>query len=402
MLYYKINDIGGIDLKKYSKFMALLLCASMALPFTGCGSGSSDSSKSSGSSGSSGSSQGSEADTDAKETGSSEPAGSGKVNYSDCVDVGDYSVISLTQGEIEDKTNETVASNIKQTGDYNKSKKGTVKLGDTVNIYYVGKVDGKEFAGGSCTKDTQPTGYNLEIGSHRFIDGFEDALIGKKIGKTYDIDVTFPEEYGNNTELEGKPAVFTVTINYKVIYPELSDSFVKSHFKDFDSDYKNTADDYTNYIRNDVMANMALTYICNNSTVNNYPEEMMEEVKTQYRTPVLYYLKQQNLSLDDYLASQNMSSEDFEQQVETNAKKDLAQRLVINAIAEKENITVGKDEFKEMLDKYMKQFNVTSQDELDKTLKQYYGTEAENIINNEVIYNNVMKLLLNNIEETGN
>lgn len=393
-MYYKINYIGGMDLRKYSKFLTLLLCASMALTFTGCGSGASDSSSQSSKESSD------KTSGDDKSDSSNEAADSGDIKYSDYVDIGDYSVISLAKSDIDNETETKVASNIEQTGDYNKLKKGTVKLGDTINIYYVGKVDGKEFNGGSCTKENQPDGYNLEIGSHDFIDGFEDALIGKKVGKTYDIDVTFPEEYGNNTELEGKPAVFTVTINYKVVYPKLSDSFVESNFKDFDSAYKNTANDYNKYIRNTVIEDLALNYVYNNSTVNDYPEALLDEVKKQYRTPVTYYLEQQNVSLEDYLASQNMSSEDFESQVEASAKNDLSQRLVINAIAEKENITVGEDEFKETLDEYIKQFNVASQEELDKLLNQYYGTGSESIINNEIIYEKVKEFLSKNIEET--
>ncbi len=395
MLYYKIIYIGGMDLRKYSKFLALLLCTAMALPFTGCGL--SSSSNSSSNSSSQDSSENSATKTKEPDSNSVDIE---SIKYSDYVAIGDYSVISLAKDDIDNKTTETITSNIKQTGDFNKVKKGTVKSGDTINIYYVGKVDGKEFNGGSCTKENQPDGYNLKIGSNAFIDGFEDALIGKKVGKTYDIDVTFPEEYGNNTELEGKPAVFTVTINYKVVYPELSDGFVKSNFKDFDSDYKNTAKDYNKYIRNDVTADLAVNYICSNSTVNDYPEALLEEVKTQYRTPVTYYLEQNNVSLDDYLASQNWTSEDFENQIETSAKNDLNQRMVINAIAEKENITVSEDEFKEALDKYIKEFSLSSQEDLDKLFDQYYGTTSEKIINNEIVYNKVKEFLLNNIEET--
>lgn len=394
-MYYKIIYIGGMDLRKYSKFLALLLCTAMALPFTGCGL--SSSSNSSSNSSSQDSSENSATKTKEPDSNSVDIE---SIKYSDYVAIGDYSVISLAKDDIDNKTTETITSNIKQTGDFNKVKKGTVKSGDTINIYYVGKVDGKEFNGGSCTKENQPDGYNLKIGSNAFIDGFEDALIGKKVGKTYDIDVTFPEEYGNNTELEGKPAVFTVTINYKVVYPELSDGFVKSNFKDFDSDYKNTAKDYNKYIRNDVTADLAVNYICSNSTVNDYPEALLEEVKTQYRTPVTYYLEQNNVSLDDYLASQNWTSEDFENQIETSAKNDLNQRMVINAIAEKENITVSEDEFKEALDKYIKEFSLSSQEDLDKLFDQYYGTTSEKIINNEIVYNKVKEFLLNNIEET--
>ena len=92
---------------------------------------------------------------------------------------------------------------------------GTVKEGDLVNIDYVGKKDGVAFDGGTAQ------GYNLGIGTDSFIDGFEDGLIGVKTGKTVDLNLTFPENYGN--ELAGAKVVFTVTVNYicgTASYPE--------------------------------------------------------------------------------------------------------------------------------------------------------------------------------------
>lgn len=90
---------------------------------------------------------------------------------------------------------------------YEVSDKKTVESGDVVNIDYVGKIDGEEFSGGSAT------GQHLEIGSGSFIDGFEDGLIGKNVGETVELNLTFPEDYTNNTDLAGKAVVFTVTIN---------------------------------------------------------------------------------------------------------------------------------------------------------------------------------------------
>ena len=86
--------------------------------------------------------------------------------------------------------------------------------GDYINIDYVGKIDGVEFEGGS----TQGAGSDVTIGSKTFIDGFEDQIIGHKAGETFDITVTFPEDYGN-ADLAGKEAVFTITVNhyYKTI-----------------------------------------------------------------------------------------------------------------------------------------------------------------------------------------
>ena len=97
-----------------------------------------------------------------------------------------------------------------------------VESGDIVNIDYVGKVDGQEFNGGSAT------GYHLTIGSGTFIDGFEDGLIGKNVGETVDLNLKFPDNYTNNTDLAGKDVVFTVTVNSISRVPELTDEVADS------------------------------------------------------------------------------------------------------------------------------------------------------------------------------
>ena len=96
-----------------------------------------------------------------------------------------------------------------------------VQGGDTVNIDYVGKIGGKEFEGGSAK------GYDLEIGSGNFIEGFEDSIIGHKIGETFDWNGKFPDNYGN-TEYAGKDVVFTITVNgiTERNVPELDDKIV--------------------------------------------------------------------------------------------------------------------------------------------------------------------------------
>ena len=102
-----------------------------------------------------------------------------------------------------------------------------VKDGDTVNIDYVGSVDGVEFEGGN----TQGAGTDVTIGETSYIAGFLDQLIGHMPGDEFDINVTFPDPYENNPDLAGKPAVFRCTVNYIVeeVVPEFNDEFVAAH-----------------------------------------------------------------------------------------------------------------------------------------------------------------------------
>ena len=122
---------------------------------------------------------------------------------------------------------EYIESILKVNAETVKVKDRAVEKGDTVNIDFVGKIDGKAFDGGSAE------GYSLEIGSDAFIPGFEDSVIGHKIDETFDWNGSFPDDYGNK-DYAGKDVVFTITVNSisRSNVPELTDEFVKSVSKE--------------------------------------------------------------------------------------------------------------------------------------------------------------------------
>ena len=106
---------------------------------------------------------------------------------SEYVTLGEYKKISVKKSEIDEQVQKQIDSTLDTYAEYKKKKTGKVKDKDTVNIYYVGKVNGKKFSGGSCTKKENPDGYNLTIGSGTFIPGFEDGLIGAQVGQTLEV-----------------------------------------------------------------------------------------------------------------------------------------------------------------------------------------------------------------------
>lgn len=262
------------------------------------------------------------------------------------------------------------------------------------------KVNGKTFEGGSLTKKTNKAGYDLEIGSNTFIDGFEDGLIGRKIGSKCKIKVTFPEQYSQNQDLAGKKAVFSVTINFKEVYPELSDKFVKKNMKDFDKDYENTAAGYTKYVRDNLLAEKAWSTFYDTCKVNDYPESKMKTMKTQLKTSITYYLQNNGYTLENYLKSQNSSMSDFNKQLETTAKTDVGKQLVYGAVAEKENITVSDKQYKEEVKTYLTNYNCKNEKELSSTFKDYYGVDAKTIITEDILYKNVKNFLIKNVKES--
>ena len=145
---------------------------------------------------------------------------------------------------------------------------------------------------------------------------------------------------------------------------------------------------------------MAWEYVYTKSEVKEYPEDLLERIKAQYRTPVIYYLKQNGISLEDYLSRQSMTEEDFEKNIEKNARDNLGKRLVFNAIAQKEGIGLEEDAYKEVLESYLKEYDAKDQKELDKLFDEYFGTKSEDIINNEILCEGVNEFLTKKVKET--
>lgn len=151
----------------------------------------------------------------------------GRVKYNldmeDFIELGKYEGIKIDKNGDEYKTiySQFKQSDIETFDLYAKVTEGTLKKGDVANISYVGKLNGVAFQGGSADY------YDLELGSNEFIPGFEEGLIGKEIGKTVDLNLTFPKDYGN-TELAGKAVVFTVKINYVSIYNKTYEGTMKN------------------------------------------------------------------------------------------------------------------------------------------------------------------------------
>ncbi len=143
-------------------------------------------------------------------------------DLSEYVTLGQFPNVEIDKDEIDKKVDEAVNEITSQYAEENEITDRAVENGDTVNISYVGKIDGEEFEGGSSN------GTDLTIGSKEFIDGFEDGLIGKNLGEEVELNLVFPEDY-HNEDLSGKDVVFSVKINSikAKVNPELTDDMVK-------------------------------------------------------------------------------------------------------------------------------------------------------------------------------
>ena len=281
-----------------------------------------------------------------------------------------------------------------------KKTEGTVQDGDNVNIDYTGKKDGEAFEGGTAE------GQDLVIGSGSFIEGFEEGLIGKEIGSTVDLNLTFPEDYGVE-ELNGADVVFTVKINYVSEMPEITDEIAE---KLSDGEYK-TVEDYRESIRAELqsgydddqdsqIANEIMTKLNELYPIGEYPQANVDYnvdmILSQYITP---YASMYGMSTEDFVqAAYGMSYDDFmAQQLVPSAQQTVAQEIVLGAIAEKEGITMTEEELQERLQGYADQYGVTVE---DVTQGQDMGFIRANELNQKVMDWLREKVTIEEITET--
>ncbi|MBR3145041.1 MAG: FKBP-type peptidyl-prolyl cis-trans isomerase [Clostridia bacterium] len=158
------------------------------------------------------------------------------------VELGNYEKIEVDSSSDDYKVyyDALYNSDVAQNGLYDQVDEGEVQSGDYVNIDFEGKIDGVAFEGGTST------GYDLLIGSGSFIDGFEEGLIGKKVGETVDLNLTFPANY-QSTELAGKDVVFTVKINYRRVPQDIEKAYKALGFesvKKYEEDLNNRCKEF--------------------------------------------------------------------------------------------------------------------------------------------------------------
>ena len=326
-----------------------------------------------------------------------------KTDYkaTDYVDLCEYKGVEVNTYVSDEEVQERINSLLEQTIRYEEIKDRAVKDGDVINLDYKGTMDGVAFDGGTAQ------GQSLTIGSGSFIDGFEDQLIGAKVGETFDINVTFPDEYPNNPDLAGKPAVFTVTVNYiqgDQITNEYNDEFVQYVSE---NEYK-TTDDYSEKLKDDIynekkdsLTDNAFIYVLDNSPVKDTPQFLVDLMRLRIDCSYKSMAKQYSYDdyekfIQDYFGN---TMDEYNTQIDTMAKEYVEQQLVTKAIAEKENIKVTDEEYQEQLVKYMEGNNIENEVEMEKFAIENYGSHLEDLINESIILNKVLEVVGNNAVE---
>lgn len=313
------------------------------------------------------------------------------IDVEKCVTLGDYKGVTVEK-TIQSVTDEDVQNEIDNAlANYPVEVDRAAKEGDTVNIDYVGKIDGEEFDGGS------DQGADLKLGSGKFIDGFEDGLIGARKGETRTLNLTFPEDY--TQDLAGKAVEFTVTVNaVKEPLSEPTDQWVADNIEGYDNiaDYKagirSEQEESNEQTAENQVRYAAWTQVIDNCTINEYPETLVEVGKKLYEQQVETYAKYAGMELDAYIESSGLTQEEYQSNMEEYGKNVAAQALVCQAICDKEGFAIGDNDYQKALQDMLTEYGCT-EDELIQT----YGQDN---VEQSIMLNRVSNLILENANVT--
>ena len=267
--------------------------------------------------------------------------------------------VTITRHQIDAKLDEIFA-------DFAESEKltsGTVTEDCTANIDYSGSMNGKKFDGGTAE------GYDLDIDNSTFIEGFAEALVGHSVGENFDIDVTFPENYGS-ADLAGKPAVFNITVNYITVnkMPEYNDEFVKKNTdfnstEELEASLEKELEKQQNEIVDNAAKNKLFNQIKENSKVLEYPEKELKSRTEQYGD-------------------------------EEQAKTVVEMELILHQIARLEGIELTSEDYEEFINNLLAESGMsedTFKQQTGQTIDEY---AADNNLFSSLVYQEVMNKVM--------
>ena len=312
------------------------------------------------------------------------------------VELGQYKGVEVTKADTE-ATDADVEEELKRVQDQNSRTVSVadraVKDGDNTVIDFEGFVDGVAFEGGKGTD------YPLTIGSHSFIDTFEEQIIGMNIGDEKEINVTFPEEY-HVDELKGKPAMFKVSVKEikEKQLPELNDEFAQD-VSDFDTlaeykdDLKNKIADRKSREAKAKQEDEAIAKIIEDSKMD-IPDAMVDTQVNRMVEDFAQRLQQQGLSVEQYFQYTGMTADKIMDEMKPEAVKRIQSRLVLEAIVKAENIEVSDEEFEAELNKMAEQYKM----EIEK-IKEFMGEYESKQIREDIAIQKAVDVIVNSVVE---
>lgn len=311
------------------------------------------------------------------------------------VTLGAYKGVEVDKIEVS-VTDEEVEADLKQQQE-NNSRVVTVERpvadGDIAVIDYEGFADGVAFEGGKGED------YSLTIGSHSFIDNFEEQLIGKNAGEECEVNVTFPEEY-HAKELAGKPAVFKVTVKEvkEKQLPELNDEFAGevSEFETLDAykeDIRKKLTEKKEAEAKNEKEDAVITAVIENAQME-IPEAMVETQQRQIVDEFAQRLQMQGLSMEQYFQFTGLSYQHMLEQVKPQAERKIKSRLVLEAVVAAENIAATEEDYEEEIKRMAEGYRM----EADK-IKELMGEQGKKQIMEDLAVRKAAEFVVSEAKE---
>ena len=312
------------------------------------------------------------------------------------VELGDYKGLEVEKADVEVTDDEVMAELLKvqkENSRYNPVTDRAAQMDDEVTLDFEGSVDGVPFEGGKAEN------YKLVLGSHSFIDTFEDQLVGKNIGEDVEVNVTFPEQY-QAADLAGKPATFKVKINEIKAkeLPELDDEFAQDAagvdtLAEYKEEIKKNLTEKKETEAKKTKEDEAIQKIIDKSKMD-LPEAMIE---TQCETMVEEFaqrIAQSGLTMEQYLQFSGMTVDQLKDQVRPEATTRIQSSLVLEQIAKEENIEVTDADIDAEVEKMAKAYGM----EADK-LKEYMGDAEKESMKKDLAITKAVDLIMDNVKE---
>lgn len=312
------------------------------------------------------------------------------------VTLGKYNGVTVTKIDTS-VTDEEVDAEIEQQRNINARTvtitDRPVKEGDTAVIDFEGFVDGVAFEGGKGEN------HPLEIGSHSFIDTFEDQLVGKNAGDEVEVNVTFPEQY-QAEELAGKPAVFKVKINEirAKELPELNDEFVQD-VSEFDTmaeyreDTKKKLQERKENAAKGTKEDEAIQKIIDKSKME-IPEAMIDMQAENMIEEFAQRISAQGMSFDQYMQFSGMTIDKMKEQVRPEALQRIQSSLVLEQIAKEENIVASDEDVDAEVEKMASMYGMKAED-----LKSYMGDSEKESMKRDIAVKKAVEFVMANVKE---
>lgn len=251
-----------------------------------------------------------------------------------------------------------------------------VRVGDKASIYFVGTLNGEAFEGGTGS-------YDLVIGSHSFIDGFEEGLVGVTVGNTVDLNLTFPENYGEPT-LAGKEVVFTVTVNAIQAPEEYSDALVN---RVTGGEYQ-TVSAFEEYLEKTAVANLLFEKLTKKVDTSLISEEIRNQYFNNYINDMIDYIASMGITIKDkegLMSLYGYDEESFDKMVWSNVESVLVQDCTFFGLCQKENIALSEQTYENCLAIYLKRYNCQSIEEIVSSYNVDYATLYKTFLYEEVV-----------------